>query len=117
MAMDTREKRKSLQRAYKEADEVGCVALYENMVNGKYLIVGEPNLRGTESRFQFSKEMNGCAHMRLSKDWAIFGTEAFSLTILDTLKKGPDQTTKEFKEELAALADMYRNGRPAELSY
>ena len=117
MAMDTREKRKALQKAYKEADEIGCVALYENLVNGKYLIVGEPNLRGTESRFQFSKEMNGCAHMRLNGDWAVYGTEAFTLTILDTLKKGPDQTLREFKEDLEALADFYRAKRDPEKSY
>jgi hypothetical protein len=117
MAMDTREKRKSLQRAYKEADEMGCVSLYENHVNGKYLIIGEPNRHGAESRFQFSKSIGSCAHMLLTEDWKIYGPDAFTLTILDTLKKDPEQTLKEFKEELAALADMYRTGRPEELSY
>ncbi len=117
MDMDTREKRKSLQRAYKEADEVGCVSLYENHVNGRYLIVGEPNLRGAKNRFQFSKAIGSCAHMLLAEDWKIYGADAFTFTVLDTLKKDPEQTLKEFKEELIALADMYRNGRPAELSY
>jgi hypothetical protein len=55
--------------------------------------------------------------MLLAEDWKIYGPDAFTLTILDTLKKEPEQTLKEFKEELAALADMYRNGRPEELSY
>lgn len=117
MAMDTREKRKALQKAYKEADEVGCVSLYENHVNGRYLIIGEANRHGAESRFQFSKAIGSSAHMLLAEDWKIYGPDAFTLTILDTLKKEPEQTLKEFKEELAALADMYRNGRPEELSY
>ncbi len=117
MGVDTREKRKSLQKAYKEADEIGCVSLYENHANNRYLIVGEPNLRGAESRFQFSKATGSCGHMLLVEDWKMYGPEAFTLTILDTLKKGPDQTPKEFKEELKALADMYRSERPEELSY
>jgi len=115
--MDTREKRKALQKEYKDKDEIGCVSLYENHVNGKYLIVGEPNLRGAESRFEFSKSIGSCAHMLLGEDWKVYGPDAFTLTILDTLKKDPEQTLKEFKEELAALADMYRSGRPEELSY
>ncbi len=117
MAMDTREKRKALQRAYKDADEVGCVSLYENRANGKYLIAGEPNRRGAESRFQFSKATGSCARMEFIGDWRTYGPDAFTMTILDTLKKNPDQTPMEFKEELAALAEMYRNGRPRELSY
>ena len=96
---------------------MGCVSLYENHANGKYLIAGDPNRRGAESRFQFSKTTGSCAHMLLAEDWKIYGPEAFTMTILDTLKKDPDQTPKEFKEELAALADMYRYGRPRELSY
>ncbi len=117
MAMDTRERRKSLQKAYKETDEVGCVSLYENHVNGKYLIVGEPNQRGAQSRFEFSKAIGSCAHMLLMEDWKVFGPDAFTMTVLDTLKKDPEQTLHEFKEELKALADMYRSGRPEELSY
>lgn len=117
MGVDTREKRKSLQKAYKEADEIGCVSLYENHANGRYLLVGEPNRRGAESRFQFSKSIGSCAHLLLAEDWKVYGPEAFTLTILDTLKKEPDQTLKEFKEELHALADMYRVGRDAAKSY
>ncbi len=117
MAMDTREKRKSLQRAYKEADEVGCVSLYENHENGRYLITGEPNRRGAESRFQFAKATGSCAHMLLAEDWKVYGPDAFTLTVLDTLKKDPEQTLKEFREELAALADMYRAQRDPQGSY
>ena len=117
MDVDTREKRKSLQKAYKEADEIGCVSLYENHANGRYLIIGEPNRRGAESRFEFSKAIGSTAHMLLGEDWKVYGPEAFTLNILDTLKKNPDQTLKEFKEELKALADLHRSGRPSELSY
>ena len=117
MGGDTREKRKSLQRAYKEADEVGCVSLYENHANGRYLIVGEPNLRGAESRFQFSKSIGTCAHLLLAEDWKEYGPEAFTLTILDTLKKDPSQSPRDFKDELKALADMYKAGRDPEKSY
>jgi hypothetical protein len=117
MDMDTRERRKALQKAYKEQETLGCVAMYENKVNGKYLIVGEPNMKGTESRFQFAQQTNGCAHMALQRDWEKYGSQAFTLTILDTLKKDPEQTPKEFKEEVQALAEMYKAGRDGEKSY
>jgi hypothetical protein len=55
--------------------------------------------------------------MMLAEDWKICGADAFTFCVLDTLKKDPNKTLKEFKEELQELADMYRNERPAELSY
>lgn len=117
MRVDSREKRKALQRAFKEADEIGCVSLYENKENGRYMIVGEPKLRGAESRFQFAKATGSCAHLFLAEDWMKYGPEAFSFTVLDTLKKDPDSTPKEFKEELQALAEMYKAQRDPILSY
>lgn len=117
MDVDTREKRKSLQKAYKEADEIGCVSLYENQANGRYLIVGEPNLRGAESRFQFSQSIGSCVNLLLQDDWKKYGPQAFTFSILDTLKKEPDQSLKDFKDELKALAELYKAGRDPEKSY
>ena len=117
MDMDTRERRKELQRAYKETAEIGCVSLYENHQNGRYLIIGEPCLRGAESRFAFSKATGSCGRLEFAADWEACGPDAFTMTVLDTLKKDPDQTPRDFKEELAALADMYRAGRDADKSY
>lgn len=117
MGMDTRERRKALQKAYKDQETIGCVALYENKANGRYLIVGEPNRKGAESRFQFAQQTNTCAHMLLQQDWEKYGAQAFTLTILDTLKKDPEQTPKEFKEEVQALAEMYKAKREPGMSY
>lgn len=117
MAMETREKRKALQRAYKEKEEIGCVSLYENRQNGKYLITGDLNMRGTQSRFEFSKATGSCGRMEFAADWAQYGPDAFSMTVLDTLKKDPDQSPQDFREEVQALADMYRAKRDPLLSY
>lgn len=117
MGMDTRERRKALQKEYKEKDEVGCVVLYENSANGRYLIQGEPNLKGAQSRFEFTKATDMPPHPRLREDWAACGGQAFSFTILDTLKKDPDQTLKEFREDLEGLAEMYRAKRDPKKTY
>jgi hypothetical protein len=39
------------------------------------------------------------------------------MTVLDTLKKDPDQSPQDFREEVQALADMYRAKRDPLLSY
>ncbi len=117
MVMDTREKRKALQKEYKEREEVGCVSLYENLKNGRYLIIGEPNRHGAESRFRFSVATGSCARMEFAQDWEIYGPEAFAFSIMDTLKKGPEQTLKEFKDDLETLAEFYRAKRNLDKSY
>ncbi len=117
MGVDTREKRKALQRAYKETTEVGSVSIYQNKQNGKYLILVEPNEKGAESRFQFSVKTGSCIHPALIKDWEAFGPEAFSRTVLETLKKKPEQTSHEFQEDLETLAEMHRSQWNKEMSY
>lgn len=115
--MDSKQKRKEMARAYKEEKEYGCVCLYENTKNNRYLICGEVNMRGAISKFAFAKKHNSCMHGALQADWDQYGEGAFTQRVLETLERKPEQNGKEFAKELETLAEIYRQERPPELSY
>ena len=50
----------------------------------------------------------------MAADWRAHGGAAFVFTQLETLEKKPDQTDRQFQEELELLRDIWRERLAAE---
>ena len=93
---------------YKERTITGGVYLIRNAVTGKALIQSTSTIEKAKSLLEFSKSTGSCVHPVLAYDWVSHGPEAFSLQILETIEKKDTQTTEEFKEDIMALEELWR---------
>lgn len=109
--------KKELIMEYKERKDTGGVCLYQNTVNGRYLVHGTPNLAGAKSAFEFALITGTSCQMAFQEDWKQMGGGSFTFTILESIDKKPEQSPKEFREDIKALAEMYSQGRDEALSY
>ena len=50
---------------------------------------------------------NSCFEYSLQKDWAEFGSAAFTFEILETLEKKTDQSQDSFLDDLNMLKEMW----------
>lgn len=102
-----KDRKKELLAAYKERPEIGGIYIIHNLENGKMLLQSTPNLQGDKNQFDFAIKTGGLVHMKMQADWEKYGKEAFSLEVLDELKKKPEQTVKEFREDLKLLLEIW----------
>lgn len=59
-----------------------------------------------------------CVQAALAADWRAFGRDSFTFEVLEEIEKGTEQTDQEFRADLEALADIWReklSGEGAEL--
>ncbi len=100
--------RKKLISDYKERPVTGGVFLIVNDVTGRVLLLAERDLQGSRNKFQFAQSTNLCAYGKLGEDWRKYGPEAFRFELLEELEKKPEQTPREFQEDLDTLAQLWR---------
>lgn len=101
--------KKEIIKRYKERTVTGGVFKITNTQNGKYLLSSDIDLKSSRNRFDFSVSTGSCVHMKLQKDWDIFGAKSFIFEVLDELEKEPEQGIKAFTEDLKLLEEMWRN--------
>lgn len=101
-------RRKELSKEYKERKPVGGVYKILNEVSGKYVVDHSVNLKSVQNHFQFALKMGNPMHLKLKKDWAELGGQAFKLEILEELEQRPDQSEAQFIEELKTLEQLWR---------
>lgn len=114
--MGNKPDRRAIIRAYKEMDDIGGVYRYVNTKTGwKSAPQATPNLKGQKSKLEFAKAMHigqdssdPFMDPELQEQWKEYGCECFELEVLETLKRQPEQTTKEFREDLAQLLSLWR---------
>lgn len=106
MNVETKSSRKQAIEAYKSRAVIGGIYVIKNAVNGKSLLLCAENLEGAKNRFAFSQSTGSCLHTRLMNDYSLHGNEAFSLEVLEELKKKETQTDAEFKADLEVLLEL-----------
>ena len=99
--------KKALIAEYKSRKIVGGVYSITNTVTGVRHIDSDVDIQGLENRLNFAKLTDSPYSMALSKEWKEFGAEVFELEILETIEKKETATDKEFKQEVAALLDIW----------
>lgn len=103
-------RRKALSNAYKEREIVGGVYRITNTHNSRYLLGHTGDVASVRNRFEFAVTTGSAVDPRLRADWEAFGAAAFTLEILEELRKSPDQTQVEFMTDVEALEQLVRAG-------
>ncbi|MGX4599737.1 GIY-YIG nuclease family protein [Faecalimicrobium sp. JNUCC 81] len=114
---ENKKSRKEAILEYKERSISGGVYKITNVVNEKYLLVNDIDLKSAENRFNFFKKTGSGTHMKVEKDVKEFGADKFTFEILEEIDMKEGQSTKEFKEDLKMLEEIWKEKFDPEKSY
>lgn len=106
--MDTN-KRKQIRSDYKNKPAVGGVYAIDCSGDNSRTMKSSVDIQGIRSRFQFAQNTKTCPDPTLRAKWDKYGTEAFTLTVLEELNMKQDQTAKEFAEEVRLLHELWED--------
>lgn len=98
--------KKDLKNAYKEREKIGGIYQITDEISGKFWLDFAQDVMKVENRFSFMKKTNQPFSLLMSEDWKKDGKDAFSFKVIEKLIKKPEQTDREFKEELITLLEM-----------
>jgi hypothetical protein len=104
---DALDRKKELQKEYKERKITGGVFRVVNNTNGKYLLDCTPDLQARQNAFNFMVTQSSCFDYKLAGEWEAHGPGAFFFEVLDTLVKKDTQSPEEFQADLKTLAGMW----------
>lgn len=111
------ERRKELISKYKNRKISGGVYRIVNTVSGKYLLKNAVDLKGSKNLFDFSVQTDMCPDFKVQKDWKQYGSKAFTFEVLEEIEINEDQSPQEFKEDLKALEELWREKLDPALEY
>ena len=109
--------RKEILAQYKERSITGCVYVIRNTLNNRLLLDASTDIKSTRNRFEFARITGSCVMPKLKDDWAEHGSGAFSLEVLEELKKGETQTDAQFKADLDLLKEIWSEKLANEVFY
>ena len=101
------QKRKELMDAYKNRTIIGGVYCIECGGNNRKWLRSTVDMQGSKNRFLSSVKLKGCLEPSMNREWKEYGSESFSFTCLEELKKGETQSDKEFADDVKALYEMW----------
>ncbi len=101
--------KKKLIDGYKEQSRVqtGCIYVIRNIKNGKIFLNAAPDLFAIKNRFMSGKQFGGSFHPKMNTDWALFGSDAFEMEIVEFMQKNETQTPEQFMDDLQLLKKMW----------
>lgn len=105
--MQNSKTKKEIIEKYNGREIIGGVYIIKNTVNNKILLNGVTDLKAGRNRFEFSKVTGSCVNMELQDDWHKYGKEAFTLEVLDEIKKNELQSFDEFAADINALKEIW----------
>ena len=63
------------------------------------------------NRFEFTLATKTALEPSMRNEWVKYGAASFSCEVLEEIRKGKDQTDKEFLDDIAALYEMWLERR------
>ncbi len=113
--MDKQTKKEQVANYLEREITGGVYALYHSK-SGRRMLYAVSDLKGGQNRFLFAQNTNMCPDVRMKADWEQYGAQSFRFEILEQITKKPEQSNKEFKEELETLKELVlARFTPAEL--
>ncbi|HML45171.1 MAG TPA: hypothetical protein PKE04_00295 [Clostridia bacterium] len=107
--MQDRASRRAASRAYKAQEDIGGIFRIAHQPSGwQTPLLWTPNLEGERNKLQFAKRVDAPVRMELQAIWGKVDRSGFELIELEQLKRKPDQTAEEFREDLKALLDLWK---------
>ncbi|MDB5857750.1 MAG: ArsR family transcriptional regulator [Ramlibacter sp.] len=104
---------RELRRRYKEDPPAAGVYAIRNLSNGRLLVGSSTNPEGALHRARFELQTGGHRDRLLQQDWKQLGAGAFTLEVIDRLKKSEDPAF-DARSELAGLLALWRTELGAE---
>lgn len=101
------EKRKELKNAYRNRQMTGGICCLKCSGNQRSLIQATRDTESLRNRFNFAMKMKTFPDPQMYDEWKMYGSESFSFTVLEEIKKREDQTEKEFAEDIDVLYEMW----------
>ena len=98
-----------LKAQYKEREIVGGICALRHETLGRMWLEATSDVAAYKNRFEFSQKTDLCPHPSLRRVWETDGASAFSVEVIDTLKKDPAQTDREFLADLKELKKAYED--------
>ena len=114
--MNSEDKKKIISE-YKQRLEIGGVIAVKNSITGKVLLEATRDVEGYKNRFEFSKKTGSAVSLKLAQDCKTYGADAFILEVLETIKKGENQTPKEFSDDVKLLKELWHEKFSADMLY
>jgi hypothetical protein len=100
------QRRKEINREYKERVKPSGVFQIKNLANGKVLLGSSLNLEGPLNKHRFMLKINGHPNKELQKDWNELGPDQFTFEILETVQL-KDHPNFNLKDELTLLEEIW----------
>lgn len=100
------QRRKEINREYKERVKPSGVFQIKNLANGKVLLGSSLNLEGPLNKHRFMLKINAHPNQELQKDWNELGPDSFTFEILETIPI-KDHPNFNLKDELTLLEEIW----------
>jgi hypothetical protein len=100
--------KRALRNQYKEQKPAMGIFEIRNRISKRAYIDASLNLNGAMNRHRFELTMKTHRNRELQQDWLAHGAESFSFEVIDTIKPR-DEPDIDYRGELAALLDMWRD--------
>lgn len=101
------EKKRQIRNEYKSKPAVGAIYALECSGNKRRCIKSTVDIEGLKNRFQFALSIKGCPDPVMTAEWKEYGSESFSLVVLEELKMKEDQTAREFRDDMKQLYELW----------
>lgn len=101
-------RKKELKNIYRNSAVTGGICCIRCSGNQRVLIQATRNIESLRNRFDFAMSMKSCPDPSLRGEWLKYGAESFSFDVLEELKKGKNQTDKEFLDDIDVLYEIWQ---------
>lgn len=101
------DKKRQLKYDYKNKPAIGAVYAIECSGNQRRIIKSTVDIGGIKIRFQFAMATKTCPDPMLHNEWLQYGSESFSLIILEERKMKEEQTSREFADDMKQLYELW----------
>lgn len=114
-----KDKKRKLINDYKEwsRTQKGGIYIIKNTKNNKLFLGVTADIVAIKNRFESGKQFGGSFHPKMNSDWALFGSDAFEIEIVESMEKNDLQTPAEFMEDLQLLKKMWMDKYDPALLY
>ena len=102
-----KQQRREAAAAYKARRMQGGVFQIRNTGTSRILLRCTTDLRGSQHRFQFAQMTGSCTDYALQAEWGRDG-KAFVFEVLEELTQKETQTEAEFKADIDALFELWK---------
>lgn len=101
------DRKKQLKQEYRQMKPAMGVFAIQSLDTQKYYLEGTTNLKAAINRSIFQLNFGAHPNRELQKDWQKSGQERFVIKTIDELPYAEDQPTKDYRDEVQELQEMW----------